>query len=283
MESTHKLELANLNEQHIQVLKLKDEQIDYYKDFKVKQSTKMLGENLEQHCEMTFNSVRMTGFSKAHFEKDNDASSGTKGDYIFRDYADDGQEIISIMFEMKNEADTTASKHKNTDFLAKLDKDRNTKGCEYAVLVTMLEADNEVYNQGIVECYQYEKMYIIRPQFFMVLITMLRNMALRTIADRRALIQERKQNIDITNFESDLENFKSAFSRNYNLASGKFQKAIEEIDKTIKMLEKTKEDLLGSENNLRLANNKLEDLSIKKLTKNNPTMKAKFDELKDSE
>jgi len=277
-----KLKIATLNENHEAILKQKNELIDYYKDFKAKQSTKMLGENLEQHCEMAFNNFRMAGFPRAYFEKDNDASSGTKGDYIFKDYTEDKEEIISIMFEMKNEGDTTASKHKNEHFLAKLDKDRKEKKCEYAVLVTLLEADNEYYNSGIVECYQYPKMYIIRPQFFVVLITMLRNMALRTLEDRRALVVERKQNIDITNFERDLNEFKEKFGTNYIRASKNFQKAIDEIDKTIRMLEKTKESLLGSENNLRLANNKLEDLTIKKLTKNNPTMKAKFEELKDN-
>ena len=274
-----KVEIATLNEKHEEIIKQKNEQIDYYKDFKAKQSTKMLGETLEQHCEMAFNNYRMVGFPRAYFEKDNDASSGTKGDFIFKDFTEDGNEIISIMFEMKNEGDTTATKHKNEHFLAKLDKDRKEKGCEYAVLVTLLEADNDYYNNGIVECHQYPKMYIIRPQFFIVLISMLRNMALRTVEDRRALEVERRQNIDITTFENDLNEFKEKFGNNYRLASEKFKKAIDEIDKTIAMLEKTKADLLGSDNNLRLANNKLEDLTIKKLTKNNPTMKEKFEEL----
>ena len=242
----------------------------------------MVGETLEQHCEVEFNTLRATGFPRAYFEKDNDASSGSKGDYVFRDFGDDGTEFISIMFEMKNEMDATATKKKNEDFFKELDKDRNEKGCEYAVLVSLLEPDSELYNAGIVDVsHRYSKMYVVRPQFFIPIITLLRNAALNSLAYRAELARVKEQNIDITNFEEDLESFKTGFAKNYDLASRKFKTAIEEIDKAIDRLQKTKEALAGSENNLRLANNKAEDLSIKKLTKNNPTMAAKFLEAAD--
>ena len=241
----------------------------------------MIGESLEQHCMNEFNKLRATAFPGAYFEKDNDARTGSKGDFIFRDYGADGTEYISIMFEMKNEADTTATKHKNEDFFKELDKDRNEKGCEYAVLVTMLEADNDYYNSGIVDVsYKYPKMYVIRPQFFIPLITILKNAALNSLSYKQELIQIRNQNIDITHFEENMETFKAGFAKNYELASRKFQDAIDDIDRTIKSLEKTKADLISSDRNLRLANDKAQDLSIKKLTKGSPTMKAKFDELK---
>lgn len=262
------------------MLKEKDAEINYYKDFKSRQSTKMVGESLEQHCEIEFNKLRATAFRNAYFEKDNDARSGSKGDFIYREKSEDGVEFISIMFEMKNEMDTTATKHKNEDFFKELDKDRREKQCEYAVLVTLLEADNELYNSGIVDVsYRYPKMYVVRPQFFIPLITILRNAALNSLEYRHQLAVIQNQNIDITNFENEMNDFKDKFSRNYRLASEKFKKAIEEIDKTIDHLQKTKDALLSSENNLRLANNKAEDLSIKRLTKNNPTMRAKFAEL----
>ena len=265
-------------------LKEKDAEIDYYKDFKARQSTKMIGESLEQHCEIEFNKLRATAFRNAYFEKDNDARSGSKGDYIYREYSDDGVEFISIMFEMKNEMETTATKHKNEDFFKELDKDRKEKKCEYAVLVSMLEADNELYNGGIVDVsYKYPKMYVIRPQFFIPLISILRNAAVSSLEYRKQLAVIQNQNIDITNFENEMNDFKEKFGRNYRLASEKFRKAIDEIDQTIKHLEKTKEALLSSENNLRLANNKAEDLSIKRLTRGNPTMQAKFAELHASE
>ncbi|MCH5297530.1 MAG: DUF2130 domain-containing protein [Ruminococcus sp.] len=262
-------------------LKAKDEAIEFYKDLKTKMSTKMIGETLEQHCEIEFNKLRSTGFQNAYFEKDNDARTGSKGDYIFRESTTDGVEFISIMFEMKNEMDTTATKKKNEDFFKELDKDRREKNCEYAVLVSLLESDNELYNSGIVDVsHKYEKMYVIRPQFFIPMITLLRNAALNSIQYRQELALVRSQNIDITHFEEDMNDFKEKFSRNYRLASEKFKKAIDEIDKTISHLQKTKDALLSSENNLRLANNKAEDLSIKKLTRNNPTMASKFAELK---
>lgn len=262
-------------------LKAKDETIEFYKDLKTKMSTKMVGETLEQHCEIEFNKLRSTGFQNAYFEKDNDARTGSKGDYIFRESTSDGIEFISIMFEMKNEMDTTATKKKNEDFFKELDKDRREKKCEYAVLVSLLEADNELYNSGIVDVsYKYEKMYVIRPQFFIPIITLLRNAAMNSIQYRQELALVRSENIDITHFEEDMNEFKDKFSRNYRIASEKFKKAVEEIDKTILHLQKTKEALLSSENNLRLANNKAEDLSIKRLTRNNPTMAAKFAELK---
>ncbi|MBQ8879994.1 MAG: DUF2130 domain-containing protein [Clostridia bacterium] len=275
-----KLSEDKLIAEHELALKEKDEQIAYYKDFKARQSTKMVGESLEQHCEIEFNRLRATGFMNAYFEKDNDAKTGSKGDYIFRESSDDGCEFISIMFEMKNESDTTATKKKNEDFLKELDKDRKEKDCEYAVLVSLLEPDNELFNTGIVDMsYKYEKMYVIRPQFFIPIITLLRNAAMKSLDYRRELEVVKSQNIDVANFESDLVDFQDKFSRNYNLASKKFKDAIEEIDKTIKLLEKIKDNLTGSENNLRLANDKAQDLSIKKLTKNNPTMRQKFAEL----
>ncbi len=273
------LKEKSLVEKYKNELELKDEEIALYKDYKAKQSTKMLGESLEKHCETEFNKLRATAFRDAYFEKDNDASLGTKGDYIYRESLD-GIEYISIMFEMKNEADTTATKKKNEDFFKKLDKDRKEKKCEYAVLVSMLEADSEYYNAGIVDVsYKYEKMYVIRPQFFIPIITMLRNAALNSLEYQRELKIIRNQNIDITNFEESIEDFKSKFGRNYRIASEKFKTAIDEIDKTITHLQKTKAALLSSENNLRLANNKAENLTIKKLTKNNPTMKEKFEQL----
>ena len=268
-----------LKEAHATELKSKDEQIAYYKDFKAKLSTKMVGETLEQHCEIEFNRLRATGFPQAYFEKDNDARSGSKGDYIFRDTNESGVEFVSIMFEMKNESDTTATKKKNEDFLKELDKDRTEKGCEYAVLVSLLEPESELYNAGIVDVsHRFTKMYVVRPQFFIPIITLLRNAAQNTVAYRAELARVREQNIDITNFESELDAFKAGFARNYDLASRKFKTAIEEIDKTIDHLQKTKEALLGSENNLRLANNKADDLTIKKLTRGNPTMATKFAE-----
>jgi hypothetical protein len=270
-----------LKQQFSTELKAKEEQIAFYKDMKAKLSTKMVGETLEQHCEIEFNKLRATGFQKAYFEKDNDASSGSKGDYIYKEKDDSGNEIISIMFEMKNEGDETTTKKKNEDFLKELDKDRNEKKCEYAVLVTLLEAENEYYNTGIVDVsHKFNKMYVVRPQFFIPIITLLRNAALNSIQYKAELALVKSQNIDITNFEEKMNTFKEGFARNYDLASRKFKDAIDGIDKTIKELEKTKAALLSSENNLRLANEKTEDLTIKKLTHGNPTMKAKFDELK---
>ena len=272
-----------LQKQYEEKLKMKDEQIEYYKDFKARQSTKMIGESLEQHCLNQFNALRMTAFPNAYFEKDNDARTGSKGDFIFREAAD-GVEFISIMFEMKNEMDETATKHRNEDFLKELDKDRREKKCEYAVLVSLLEIDNELYNNGIVDVsYRYEKMYVIRPQFFILMITLLRNAALNSLQYRRELELARHQQVDILRFEENMNTFKEGFARNYRIASDKFKTAIDEIDKTITHLQKTKEALLSSENNLRLANNKAEDLSIKRLTKNAPTVKAMFDELKKEE
>ncbi len=280
---------TSLKEKHLQELKakddlirLKDEEIEFRKDMKLKLSTKMIGETLEQHCETEFNRLRATAFQKAYFEKDNDARSGSKGDYIYREMDDAGNEVISIMFEMKNEGDETATKKKNEDFFKELDKDRHEKKCEYAVLVTLLEADSELYNQGIVDVsHRYEKMYVVRPQFFIPIITLLRNAAMNSMQYKAELSLIRNQNIDITNFEEKINNFKEGFARNYDLASRKFKTAIDEIDKTIVHLQKTKDALLSSENNLRLANNKAEDLTIKKLTHGNPTMKAKFDALND--
>ena len=260
-------------------LRLKDDEINRLKDFKQKLSTKMVGESLEQHCEIEFNRLRPTAFQNAYFEKDNDASSGTKGDFIYKEKDDDGNEIISIMFEMKNENDETATKKKNEDFLAKLDKDRIAKSCEYAVLVSLLESENEYYNNGIVDVsHKYPKMYVIRPQFFIPIITLLRNAAMNSLKYKQELNLMKNQNIDITNFEEKIDAFRKGFAYNYDLASRKFKTAIDEIDKTIRHLQKTKEALLSSENNLRLANNKADDLTIKKLTHGNPTMKAKFDE-----
>jgi hypothetical protein len=265
-------------------LKSKDELIERYKDMKAKLSTKMLGETLEQHCEVEFNRLRATAFQNAYFEKDNDSSNGTKGDYIFRERDTNGNEIVSIMFEMKNEADATATKKKNEDFFKKLDDDRTEKKCEYAVLVSLLEADNEFYNTGIVDVsYKYPKMYVIRPQFFIPIITLLRNAALNSLKYKAELAEVKNQNIDISNFEDKLNKFKEGFARNYGLASQKFNSAIDEIDKTIHHLQKVKENLLSSENNLRLANEKAEDLTVKKLTHGNPTMKAKFSELDNEE
>lgn len=275
------LKEKSLAEKYDGELRRKDDEIAYYKDFKLRQSTKMVGESLEQHCEIEFNKLRATAFQHAYFEKDNDDRGGTKGDYIYREASEDGVEFISIMFEMKNEMDATATKHKNEDFFKKLDKDRNDKNCEYAVLVSTLEADSELYNSGIVDVsYRYPKMYVIRPQFFIPIITLLRNAALNSLQYRTELARVREQNIDITHFEDDLNEFKEKFARNYRLASDKFRTAIEEIDKTIDHLEKTKKALLSSEDNLRLANNKAEDLTIKKLTRKNPTMARKFEELK---
>lgn len=281
-EKESKLKEQSLKDQYEERLKCKDEEIAHYKDFKSKLSTKMVGESLEQHCEIEFNRLRATGFKNAYFEKDNDAKSGSKGDYIYRDYDDNGVEFISIMFEMKNEMETTSTKKKNEDFLKELDKDRREKNCEYAVLVSLLEPENELYNSGIVDMsHRFEKMYVIRPQFFIPIITLLRNAAINSLQYRQELAVIRNQNIDISRFEEDMNDFKAKFSRNYRLASEKFKKAIEEIDKTIDHLQKTKEALLSSEDNLRLANNKAEDLSIKRLTRNNPTMAAKFAELEE--
>ena len=281
-ENKHSLDIAQMEKSHESQLKIKDDQIAYYKDLKARLSTKLLGESLEQHCEIEFNRIRSAAFPNAVFEKDNDARTGTKGDYIYREFSKDGVEFISIMFEMKNEADETASKHKNEDFFKKLDKDRKEKNCEYAVLVSLLEADNELYNGGIVDVsHKYEKMYVIRPQFFIPLISILRNAASGALAYKEELAIVRNQNIDITNFEKSLLDFQDNFGRNYRIASDKFKTAIEEIDKTITHLQKVKDALLGSENQLRLANDKAQDISVKKLTKDNPTMKAKFDEIKD--
>lgn len=271
------LRAQSVEKQHQLALNQKDEQIAYYRDFKARQSTKMVGESLEQHCLTEFNKLRAVAFRNAYFEKDNDARSGSKGDFIYREDSEDGFEFISIMFEMKNEMDETATKHKNEDFFRELDKDRREKGCEYAVLVTLLEPDSELYNSGIVDVsYRYPKMYVIRPQFFIPLITILRNAALNSLQYRNQLAIIQNQNIDITNFENEMNDFKSKFARNYDLASRRFKEAIDEIDKTIVHLQKTKDALMSSENNLRLANNKAQDLSIKRLTKNNPTMQAKF-------
>lgn len=279
-EKESKIREQSIKDGYEAKLKIKDEQIDYYKDLKAKQSTKMIGETLEQHCAIEFNRLRATAFRNAYFEKDNDARTGSKGDFIFREFDEEGTEFISIMFEMKNEADGTATKHKNEDFLKELDKDRKEKNCEYAVLVSLLEADNELYNGGIVDMsHRYPKMYVVRPQFFIPIITLLRNAAMNSLQYKKELATIKNQNIDISHFEEDMNDFKEKFARNYRLASEKFKKAIEEIDKTIDHLQKTKEALLSSENNLRLANNKAEDLSIKRLTRNNPTMQAKFAEL----
>ena len=262
----------------------RDEAIERLKDMKAKLSTKMVGETLEQHCENEFNKLRSTAFQTAYFDKDNDASSGSKGDYIFKDHDENGTEIISIMFEMKNEMDTTATKRKNEDFLQELDKDRNEKGCEYAVLVSLLEPESELYNTGIVDVfYRYPKMYVIRPQLFIPMITLLRNAALNSMKYKTELALVREQNIDITNFETELDAFKTAFGRNYDLASKKFTTAIAEIDKSISHLQKTKEALLSTDRNLRLANDKAQDVSVKRLTRKNPTMAAKFDEVRREE
>jgi len=264
-----------------ETIKMKDDEIDRLKDFKLKLSTKMVGETLEKHCEIEFDKLRATAFQKAYFEKDNDSKSGSKGDYIYKEGDDLGNEIISIMFEMKNEGDETTTKKKNEDFLKELDKDRKEKKCEYAVLVTLLETDNELYNAGIVDVsHRYEKMYVVRPQSFIPIITVLRNAAMNSMKAKAELAIVKSQNIDITNFEESINSFKTGFAKNYDLASRQFKTAIEEIDKTIDHLQKTKDSLLASVNNLRLANNKAEDLTIKKLTSGNPTMTSKFEELK---
>jgi len=271
----------NLKDSYEEKIKNKDEQISYYKDFKAKQSTKMIGESLEQHCHNEFNKLRPL-FKNCYFEKDNDARTGSKGDFIFKDYDDDGTEIVSIMFEMKNEADETSTKHKNEDFFKELDKDRKEKKCEYAVLVSLLEIDNEYYNTGIIDVsHRYDKMYVIRPQFFISLITLIRGLAMNSLKYKKELQIIENQNIDISHFEENMNAFKEGFSRNYRLASEKFKKAIDEIDKTIDHLQKTKEALLSSENNLRLANNKAEDLTIKKLTHNSETMREMFEKLEE--
>lgn len=271
---------TNIKEDYERQLKQKQELVDYYKDLKAKLSTKMIGESLEVHCSNEFNRVRTSMYPNAYFDKDNDASHGSKGDFIFRDFAD-GMEYISIMFEMKNEMDETATKHKNEDFLAKLDKDRRDKGCEYAVLVSLLEPDNDFYNEGIVDVsYKFPKMFVVRPQFFMPIISLLTQASRKSVVYQKELMLAKQQSIDVTNFENKLIDFRNKFGNHYQRASDKFNKAIEEIDKTIKSLQKMKEDLLSSENYLRLANNDTEDLSIKKLTRGNPTMKQKFEEAK---
>jgi hypothetical protein len=258
-------------------LKLKEQELDYYKDYKLKQSTKMVGETLEQHCEIEFNKIRAAGFQRAYFEKDNKVTDGSKGDYIFKDFHEDGAEFVSIMFEMKNESDDTEKKKKNADFLKELDKDRNAKGLEYAVLVSVLEAENELYNAGIVDVsHLYPKMYVVRPNFFIPILTLIRNAAQGTASTKSELARIKEENIDITNFERDLMNFQKAFARNYELAAGKFENAIKSIDKSISQLEATKSALLGAERNLRLAKDKAEDVSVKKLVRGNPTMAAKF-------
>lgn len=280
-ENELKAQMADKLRAKDELIAYKDQEIERYRDMKARLSTKMLGETLEQHCETEFNRLRATAFQNAYFEKDNDASSGSKGDYIFRETDEEGNELVSIMFEMKNEQDDSTHRHKNEDFFKKLDADRRKKNCEYAVLVSLLEPESELYNAGIVDVsYRYEKMYVIRPQFFIPLISILRNTSQSALEYKAELALVKKQNIDITNFENEMEDFKQKFGRNYRLASEKFKKAIDEIDKTIDHLLKTKEALLGSENNLRLANDKAEALTIKKLTRNNPTMKAKFEDLR---
>ena len=278
-EAEQKNQENSLRELHRQQLMFKEEQISQLKDFRAKQSTKMVGETLEQHCEIEFNRIRATAFPNAHFGKDNDAKSGSKGDYIYREFSDSGAEILTIMFEMKNESDATATKKKNEDFFKELDKDRNEKGCEYAVLVSLLEADNDLYNDGIVNVsHKYPKMYVIRPQFFIALISLMRTFALNALDAKNEVAIMKAQSVDVTKFETKLDDFKVAFSRNYDLASRQYRDAIASIDKSIKDLEDVKESLRKSEDNLRLANNKAQDISIKKLTSGNPTMKAKFDE-----
>ncbi len=283
-EKTHDLEnqLLQEKERGKVLLEQKEKEVEFYKDLKARMSTKMVGETLEQHCEIQFNQLRATAFKNAYFEKDNDSRTGSKGDYIYRETDENGVELISIMFEMKNEMDETATKHKNEDFFKELDKDRNEKKCEYAVLVSLLERDNELYNAGIVDVsYKYDKMYVVRPQCFIPMITVLRNAALNALTYKQELAVVRNQDIDISNFEDSLLKFKDDFSRNYEIAHNHFDKAIEEIDKTISHLEKVKKELLGSDNQLRIANSKVDDVSVKKLTRNNPTMKAKFDALKE--
>ena len=268
-----------MKERYETQIKDRDDMIERLRDMKAKLSTKMVGETLEQHCETEFNRIRATAFPRAYFEKDNDARGGSKGDYIFRDTSEDGTEVVSIMFEMKNENDTTATKKKNEDFLKELDRDRTEKGCEYAVLVSLLEPESELYNSGIVDVFhRYPKMYVVRPQFFIPIITLLRNAAMKSLAYKSELALVKAQNLDITRFETQLEDFKTAFGRNWRLASEGFAEAVRRIDEAIKDLEKTKEALYKSANNLRLANDKAEDLTIKRLTRGNPTMKAKFDE-----
>ena len=271
---------TSLKDKYETQIKDRDDAIERLRDMKARLSTKMVGETLEQHCEIEFNRLRSTAFPRAYFEKDNDASTGSKGDYIFRDSDEADTEIVSVMFEMKNESDTTATKKKNEDFLKELDKDRTEKGCEYAVLVSLLEPESELYNTGIVDvCHRYPKMYVVRPQFFIPIISLLRNAAMKSLEYKTELALVKAQSADITNFETDLDKFKDAFAKNYDLASRKFQTAIDEIDKSIDHLQKTKDALLGTDRNLRLANNKAQDVTIKKLTKSNPTMAAKFDEL----
>ena len=285
-EAELKKELAekSLKDKYETQIKDRDDAIERLKDMKARLSTKMVGETLEQHCETEFNRIRATAFPNAYFEKDNDARTGSKGDYLFKDRNADGTEIVSIMFEMKNESDATATKKKNEDFLRELDKDRNEKECEYAVLVSLLESESDLYNTGIVDVgHRYPKMYVIRPQFFIPMITLLRNASMKSLEFKTELARVREQSIDVTTFEDDLETFKGAFARNYDLASRKFQKAIDEIDKSIDHLQKTKEALLGTEDNLRLANNKAQEVTIKKLTRKNPTMASKFEELKKEE
>lgn len=282
-DEKHDLErqLISEKEKYNLIVEQKDTQIAFYKDLKTKMSTKMVGETLEQHCEILFNQLRPTAFRNAYFEKDNDAKTGSKGDYIYRETDENGTEIISIMFEMKNEMDETATKHKNEDFLKELDKDRREKNCEYAVLVSLLEADSELYNGGIVDVsHRYDKMYVVRPQCFIPIITLLRNAAMNALMYKQELALVRNQNIDITNFEDNLLKFKDDFGRNYSLAHDHFDKAIDEIDKTISHLEKVKKELLGSDNQLRIATGKVEDISVKKLTKNNPTMQAEFEKVR---
>ncbi len=283
-ELEKQLAKQSLKDKYETQIKDRDDAIERLRDMKARLSTKMVGETLEQHCETEFNRIRATAFPRAYFEKDNDARTGSKGDYIFRDLDEAGTEIVSIMFEMKNESDTTATKKKNEDFLKELDKDRTEKGCEYAVLVSLLEPDSELYNSGIVDVFhRYSKMYIVRPQFFLPIITLLRNAAMKSLEYKTELALVKAQNVDVTNFENELETFKSAFGKNYDLASRKFQTAIDEIDKSINHLQKTKDALLGTDRNLRLANNKAQDVTIKKLTRRNPTMAAKFDELDNQE
>lgn len=284
LRTSHELELEQARKASAELVRYKDAEIERLRDMKARLSTKMVGESLEQHCETQFNQIRMTAFPHAYFEKDNDASAGTKGDYIFRESDEDGNEIVSIMFEMKNENDTTASKHKNEDFFKKLDHDRRQKGCEYAVLVSLLEPESDLYNAGIVDVgYRYEKMYVIRPQFFIPMITLLRNAALGALSFKRQLAEVRQQQIDVTGFEAKMEEFKSGFARNYDLAHRKFDTAIDEIDRTIDHLNKVKDALISSDRNLRLANDKAEALTIRKLTWGNKTMKAKFDEARERE
>ena len=283
-ELVKQLAEKSLKDKYETQIKDRDDAIERLRDMKARLSTKMVGETLEQHCETEFNRLRATAFPRAYFEKDNDARSGSKGDYIFRDSDEAGIEIVSIMFEMKNESDTTATKKKNEDFLKELDKDRIEKGCEYAILVSLLEPDSELYNTGIVDVFhRYPKTYVVRPQFFLPIITLLRNAAMKSLEYKTELALVKAQNVDITNFEDDLNTFKTAFGKNYELASRKFQKAIDEIDKSIDHLQKTKDALLGTDRNLRLANDKAQDVTIKKLTRRNPTMEAKFEELNNQE